>query len=265
MCCIIHGSASTFAHTHKARSAKRLAHANVRVLLRAQRCKRWEKVSSHPIELLWLQYSRVKWLLKNKRCPFATNKWFLVMPFWQLFPFDERNNTHFGSYWGTFKFFEANRLPFCTGIFAIFLACSSTVPFCALILPRVLNFRNNHRTEFAFASKNLKNIKIIPQTRHRTRRINNLRKPRRCKPFLRLRQMPGIIAINLLSLNTPLRRLGVYIHIWRRSQPVALLWLMAQNAQTKIDFSETWSPVWRRNETRKENNFNAFQDNLVKQ
>lgn len=137
MCCIIHGSASTFAHTHKARSAKRLAHANVRVLLRAQRCKRWEKVSSHPIELLWLQYSRVKWLLKNKRCPFATNKWFLVMPFWQLFPFDERNNTHFGSYWGTFKFFEANRLPFCTGIFAIFLACSSTVSFCALILPRV--------------------------------------------------------------------------------------------------------------------------------
>lgn len=46
----------------------------------------------------WHGYSRVKWFLENKRLSFATNKSFSVMPFWQLFPFDERKNTHFANF-----------------------------------------------------------------------------------------------------------------------------------------------------------------------
>lgn len=42
----------------------------------------------------WFGYSRVKWLLENKRRSFATNKSFSVMPFWQLFPFDARQTAH---------------------------------------------------------------------------------------------------------------------------------------------------------------------------
>lgn len=125
------------------------------------------------------------------------------MPFWQLFPFDERKNTHFGSCWKLLLSFQrqtkwlfVSRTRVCfVGIFSTRIRMHQLVPLATIVRfdfrrrARLFNFSDNQKPDtFAFASRrHFCDMKISRQTISHDALCSVFVHGR--EQFLRLRQM----------------------------------------------------------------------------